>query len=73
MLFIVVWVEPPIATHCFVWTLFFHLNKFLKGLSVFTVCLQDGVILGVDSRTIEGETICDNNYEKIHYFPPNIY
>lgn len=31
------------------------------------------VILGVDSRATKGEIVCDNNYEKIHYLPPNIY
>jgi 20S proteasome subunit beta 2 len=34
--------------------------------------LQDGVILGADTRATEGEIVCDKNCEKIHYLAPNI-
>lgn len=35
--------------------------------------LQDGVILGADTRATEGPIVCDKNCEKIHYMAPNIY
>lgn len=35
--------------------------------------LQDGVVLGVDTRSTSGTTVADKNCEKIHYIAPNIY
>lgn len=35
--------------------------------------LQDGVILGADTRATEGPIVADKNCEKIHYMAPNIY
>ena len=35
--------------------------------------LQDGVILGADTRATEGPIVADKNCEKIHYIAPNIY
>jgi hypothetical protein len=31
------------------------------------------VILGIDTKAIEGEIVCDKNCEKNHYLPPNTY
>lgn len=41
--------------------------------TVFSIYLQDGVILGADTRATEGPIVCDKNCEKIHYMAPNIY
>ncbi|KAF6148129.1 hypothetical protein GIB67_011904 [Kingdonia uniflora] len=35
--------------------------------------LQDGIILGADTRATEGPIVADKNCEKIHYMAPNIY
>jgi len=35
--------------------------------------LQDGVVLGADTRSTAGTTVADKNCEKIHYIAPNIY
>lgn len=35
--------------------------------------MQDGVILGADTRSTAGYTVADKNCEKIHYIAPNIY
>ena len=35
--------------------------------------LQDGVVLGADTRSTAGSTVADKNCEKIHYIAPNIY
>lgn len=35
--------------------------------------LQDGVVLGADTRSTSGSTVADKNCEKIHYIAPNIY
>lgn len=35
--------------------------------------LQDGVVLGADTRSTSGTTVADKNCEKIHYIAPNIY
>lgn len=35
--------------------------------------LQDGVVLGADTRATEGDIVCDKNCEKIHYIAPNIW
>ena len=38
-----------------------------------TCFVQDGVVLGADTRSTNGETVADKNCEKIHYIAPNIY
>jgi 20S proteasome subunit beta 2 len=35
--------------------------------------VQDGVILGADTRSTAGTTVADKNCEKIHYIADNIY
>lgn len=35
--------------------------------------MQDGVVLGADTRATEGPIVADKNCEKIHYIAPNIY
>jgi 20S proteasome subunit beta 2 len=35
--------------------------------------LQDGVVLGADTRSTAGSTVADKNCEKIHFIAPNIY
>lgn len=35
--------------------------------------LQDGVVLGADTRATEGPIVADKNCEKIHYLAPNMY
>lgn len=37
------------------------------------IYIQDGVILGADTRATEGPIVADKNCEKIHYMAPNIY
>lgn len=37
------------------------------------ICVQDGVVLGADTRSTAGTTVADKNCEKIHYIAPNIY
>ncbi|KAG6673430.1 hypothetical protein I3842_16G112000 [Carya illinoinensis] len=39
----------------------------------FSTYIQDRIILGADTRTIEGPLITEKNYEKIHHMAPNIY
>jgi 20S proteasome subunit beta 2 len=34
--------------------------------------LQDGVVLGADTRATAGQIVCDKNCEKIHDLSPNI-
>uniref|UniRef100_A0A3Q4I8T0 proteasome endopeptidase complex n=1 Tax=Neolamprologus brichardi TaxID=32507 RepID=A0A3Q4I8T0_NEOBR len=38
-----------------------------------TVFLQDGVVLGADTRATSGEVVADKMCAKIHYISPNIY
>lgn len=45
----------------------------LVTTSVPLLRLQDGVVLGADTRATEGETVCDKNCEKIHYIADNIW
>lgn len=45
----------------------------LCGLSIFVSVLQDGIVLGADTRSTAGSTVADKNCEKIHYIAPNIY
>jgi 20S proteasome subunit beta 2 len=40
---------------------------------VVTFIVQDGVILGADTRATEGPIVADKNCEKIHYLAPNIF
>lgn len=35
--------------------------------------MQDGVVLGADTRSTAGTTVADKNCEKIHYIAPNIF
>ena len=35
--------------------------------------MQNGVVLGADTRSTAGSTVADKNCEKIHYIAPNIY
>lgn len=43
------------------------------GLSVSFYHMQDGVVLGADTRSTSGSTVADKNCSKIHYIAPNIY
>lgn len=45
---------------------------FLVPLTVISL-IQDGIILGADTRATEGPIVADKNCEKIHYIAPNIY
>ena len=42
-------------------------------LSMFSPAIQDGVVLGADTRSTSDTTVADKNCEKIHYIAPNIY
>ena len=35
--------------------------------------MQDGVVLGADTRSTSDTTVADKNCEKIHFIAPNIY
>jgi 20S proteasome subunit beta 2 len=35
--------------------------------------MQDGLVLGADTRATEGPIVADKNCEKIHYLAPNMY
>mmetsp|Transcript_38090 Transcript_38090/g.73035 ORF Transcript_38090/g.73035 Transcript_38090/m.73035 type:complete len:279 (-) Transcript_38090:384-1220(-) len=43
------------------------------GTTISGVVYKDGVVLGADTRSTNGETVADKNCEKIHYIAPNIY
>jgi len=43
------------------------------GTTISGLIYSDGVILGADTRSTNGETVADKNCEKIHYIAPNIY
>jgi hypothetical protein len=43
------------------------------GTTISGVIYSDGVVLGADTRSTNGETVADKNCEKIHYIAPNIY
>ena len=45
----------------------------LTAAVVHTRRAQDGVVLGADTRSTNGDTVADKNCEKIHYIAPNIY
>ena len=53
----------------FVW-----ISSFVQLADIlFSICHQNGVILGADTRATEGPIVCDKNCEKIHYMAPNIH
>ncbi len=43
-------------------------TNFKQGCAV-----QDGVVLGADTRSTSDTTVADKNCEKIHFIAPNIY
>ena len=43
------------------------------GTTICGVIYSNGVVLGADTRSTNGETVADKNCEKIHYIAPNIY
>mmetsp|Transcript_18811 Transcript_18811/g.22551 ORF Transcript_18811/g.22551 Transcript_18811/m.22551 type:complete len:277 (-) Transcript_18811:348-1178(-) len=43
------------------------------GTTIAGVVYKDGVVLGADTRSTNGDTVADKNCEKIHYIAPNIY
>lgn len=48
--------------------------RFIKNINFFIILLhlQDGVILGADTRATEDTIVADKNCSKIHYIAPNI-
>ena len=48
-------------------------NAMKTGTTISGVVFKDGVVLGADTRSTNGETVADKNCEKIHYIAPNIY
>lgn len=48
----------------------------IRYVEAYIVCsnpIQEGVVLGADTRATEGPIVADKNCEKIHYIAPNIY
>lgn len=43
------------------------------GTTISGIVFKDGVVLGADTRSTNGETVADKNCEKIHYIAPNIW
>jgi len=43
------------------------------GTTIVGMVYKDGVVLGADTRSTNGETVADKNCEKIHFIAPNIY
>lgn len=43
------------------------------GTTIAGVIYKDGVVLGADTRSTNGDTVADKNCEKIHYIAPNIW
>jgi 20S proteasome subunit beta 2 len=43
------------------------------GTTIAGIVFKDGVVLGADTRSTNGDTVADKNCEKIHYIAPNIY
>merc|ERR1711865_704425 len=43
------------------------------GTTIAGVIYKDGLVLGADTRSTNGDTVADKNCEKIHYIAPNIY
>ena len=61
--------------------MYIHYMSLLSYGSYFSWCsllahlllsLQDGVILGADTRATEGTVVADKNCSKIHYMAKNI-
>lgn len=48
-------------------------NAMKTGTTISGIIFKDGVVLGADTRSTNGETVADKNCEKIHYIAPNIY
>lgn len=48
-------------------------NAMKTGTTISGIVFKDGVVLGADTRSTNGETVADKNCEKIHYIAPNIY
>lgn len=48
-------------------------NAMKTGTTISGIVFRDGVVLGADTRSTNGETVADKNCEKIHYIAPNIY
>jgi len=42
------------------------------GFALSPLFIQDGVVLGADTRSTAGTTVADKNCEKIHYIADNI-
>lgn len=62
-----------LATLCFEWALF-HMPVFIEiNIGLSHASIQDGVVLGADTRATEGPIVADKNCEKIHFMAPNIY
>lgn len=43
------------------------------GTTICGLICSDGVVLGADTRSTNGETVADKNCAKIHFIAPNIY
>jgi 20S proteasome subunit beta 2 len=43
------------------------------GTTITGLIYKDGVVLGADTRSTNGDTVADKNCEKIHYIAPNVY
>lgn len=43
------------------------------GTTIAGVVYKDGIVLGADTRSTNGDTVADKNCEKIHYISDNIY
>uniref|UniRef100_A0A8C7VDC9 proteasome endopeptidase complex n=1 Tax=Oncorhynchus mykiss TaxID=8022 RepID=A0A8C7VDC9_ONCMY len=41
--------------------------------TIIKTCLENGVVLGADTRATSGEVVADKMCAKIHYISPNIY
>ena len=46
----------------------------MQNSNLLLVCLyiQDGIVLGADTRATEGTIVADKNCSKIHYMAPTI-
>ncbi|RUS25449.1 proteasome subunit beta type-7 [Jimgerdemannia flammicorona] len=42
------------------------------GTTIVGIIFKDGVVLGADTRSTEGDTVADKNCHKIHYLAPNM-
>ena len=48
-------------------------NKFCCMKIYKSIFIQEGVVLGADTRATGGSIVCDLNCEKIHYIADNVY